>query len=294
MTMIKTRNAAEREILKFIQTRHRFTNQDVADNCGASDWVRINFLNSLRYDGFVTVCGKEGNTKIFTAHSPRVAETIKEKVPGRTLTEATFQEQLGERPSKALDSTAVDITASLTEIGPCSDDEKEIWKFVSARDYFSFADIANVCPVESVGRRFIQRLRRAGLLRDCGRKLGVRLMTVRKTIEIRENAKDKRTTKEGAVWSAIRQLRRFRPVDLFAALSPARQDISQDFILEYCRTLRRASYLRTASRTRNLMAETPLVLIKNTGPLPPQKRSMTVVIDTNDDKIVYAPGGRLS
>ncbi len=293
MNKVTPRNAAETEILEFIQTRLRFTNQDVAEHCKASDWVRTNFLNTLRHNGFVTVCGMEGNTKIFTAHSPRETQTVVTSSKGKDLGAAAYQTKLSELMGKMHGTDAAGASAELSEIGPFNEDEQAIWDFVSGRDYFTFADAAAVCPVESVRRRFFKRLRQSGVLRDCGRRLGVRLMTVRKTVEIRENAKDMRSTKDGAIWSAIRQMRRFRPVDLYAALSPARSDISQKDILDYCRTLRLAGYLRTSARTRVLKNETPLSLMKNTGPLPPQKRSMTVVIDTNDDKIVYAPGGRL-
>ncbi|WP_027237266.1 hypothetical protein [Leisingera caerulea] len=290
MIRITTRNAAEKEILEFIQTRLRFTHQDVATYCEASDWARQNFLRSLQRKGLVTECGKEGSTQYYTVWGKDEAADIIAAAQGRELDTAWSQERLSKLLEK-MRQNGTEVELPTTE--PRGPEEQQIWKYVSERPYFTSADVASICASEAIRTRFLNRLKQAGIMRVWGRSQGKTFLTVKSPAEARKDAKGKRGTKEGSIWSAMRQQKRFRPIDLFAALSPARPDISQKCILDYCRTLRRAGYLRTAARTRILQNETPLVLMKNTGPLPPQKRSMTVVIDTNDDKIVYAPGGRL-
>lgn len=290
MNKITTSNPAEKEILEFIQTRLRFTHQDVAAHCEASDWARQNFLRELQRRGVVNEAGREGNTQFYTAWGHDEAKDIIAAANGHELDTAWSQTRLGKLLDKMRASGA---EVELPSAEPRTPEEQAIWKYISERPYFTNDDVATICASETIRTRFLNRLKQSGVMRVWGRSEGKAFLTVKTPEEARQEAKSKRATKEGALWTAIRQQRRFRPVDLLAALSAARPDISQKFILDYCRTLRRAGYVRTASRTRNLKTETPLVLIKNTGPLPPQKRSMTVVIDTNDDKIVYAPGGRL-
>ncbi|AHD03089.1 hypothetical protein [Leisingera methylohalidivorans] len=290
MIQAATRNAAEKEILEFIQTRLRFTHHDVATYCEASDWTRQNFLRALQRQGVVTECGRNGTTQFYTVWGVDEAKKIMAAATGHELDTAWSRNRLDQLLGK-MRETGADIELPSAE--PRSLEEQQIWKYISERPYFTTADVETICASETIRTRFLSRLKQTGVMRVWGRSKGKVFFSVKSPEEAREDAKDKRSTKEGAVWTAIRHQKRFRPVDIFAALAPARPDIPQRFIVEYCRILRRAGYLRTAARTRNLMADTSLFLMKNTGPLPPQKRSMTVIIDTNDDKIVYAPGGRL-
>ncbi|MEP4039060.1 transposase domain-containing protein [Pseudophaeobacter sp.] len=146
-----------------------------------------------------------------------------------------------------------------------------------------------------VHTRFMGRLRKHGIIREWSRSQGKIFYTAKQPEALRDQAKAERASDEGAIWTAIRHQKKFRPVDLFAALSPARPDITQGDILSYCRVLRTAGYLRASARTRSrkMSPDTSLILTRNTGPLPPQQKRMTVVIDSNEDKIIYASGGRL-
>ena len=290
MNQVATRNAAEKEILEFIRTRLRFTHHEVATHCEASDWARQNYLRALQRKGMVTECGKDGSVQFYTVWGVDQANDITAAANGRELDTAWSQNRL----AKLLDrirQAGTDIELPTAE--PRDPEERAIWIYISERPYFTSADVASICASETIRTRFLNRLKQTGVMRVWGRSQGKTFLTVKTREEARQDAKGKRGTKEGAIWSAIRQQRRFRPVDLFAALSPARPDISQKYILDYCRMLCRAGYLRNAARARGMKNETPLFLIKITGPLPPQRRNMTVVIDANDDKIVNAPGGCL-
>lgn len=288
--MITPRNAAEQEILEFIQTRLRFTQKEVATYCEASDWVRQNFLRALQRKGVITECGKDRHAQFYTAWGAEEAKEIIDAANGQELDTAWAQARLSKLLARMHQTeTAIELPTA----EPRGPEEQAIWKYISERTYFTSDDVASICASETIRARFLARLKQAGIVRVWGRSQRKTFLTVKTQEEARKDAEGKRQTKEGAIWSAIRLQRRFRPVDLFAALSPARPDISQVYIRDYCKTLRLAGYLRTAARTRVLKNDTPLVLTKNTGPLPPKKRSMTVVIDSNEDKIVYAPGGRL-
>ena len=286
MITVTTRNAAEKEILEFIQTRLRFTHHEVATHCEASDWARENFLRALQRQGVVTECGRDGCTRFYTVWGVDEAKEIIAAANGRELDTAWSLQRLDQLLGK-MRETGAEVEIPTPE--PSSPEERQIWKYISERPYFTSADVAAICAAEAIRTRFLNRLKQTGVLRVWGRSEGKTFLTVKTPQEARQDAKGKRGTKDGAIWTAMRQQRRFRPIDLYAALSPARPDISQEYILKYCRTLRLAGYLRIAARTRVLKAETSLFLMKNTGPLPLQKRTITVVIDSNSGKIVYAP-----
>lgn len=257
------RDPAEQKILEFICAQERFTYSDVAEHCDTSSWARRVFLKELQRQGMIKPCAREGKVQYFAVIRPKDDAS-------RSLIE-------------------------LPPIQPNGAEEKAIWTYIHDHAYFTFEDIARVCVVGAVRTRFMGRLRKHGIIREWSRSQGKIFYTAKQPEDLRDQAKAERASDEGAIWTAIRHQKKFRPVDLFAALSPARPDISQGDILSYCRVLRTAGYLRASARTRSrkMGPETSLILTRNTGPLPPQQKRMTVVIDSNEDKIIYASGGRL-
>ncbi|MFV1492372.1 hypothetical protein VWX97_15565 [Phaeobacter sp. JH18-32] len=265
MNMQLLRGPCEQSVLKFIKSRDRFTYSEVAEHCPGTKSEREIFLRSLLRDGTVKPCGREKNVRFYRYDPPQA------NISGAT----------------GLETPAA--------FGPKCDEERQIWSFIHDRIYFTIEDLASVCAVGAIRTRFVSELRRHEIIREWGRSDGKIFYTTKTRQEAREHAKSMRATADGAIWITIRQQKKFRPIDIFAALSPARPDVSKDDILAYCRVLRAAGYLRPSARTRSreMQDDTLLILIRDTGPLPPQKKRMTVVVDSNEDKIVYAPGGRL-
>jgi hypothetical protein len=258
---------AEQKILEFICAQDRFTYSDVAEHCDTSSWARRIFLRELQRDGVIKASAREGKTQYFAVV--------------RTDVRAVLQGN--------------ESSIKLPPVEPHGAEEKAIWTYIHDHAYFTFEDIARVCVVGAIRTRFMGRLRKHGIIREWSRSQGKIFYTAKQPEDLREQAKAVRASDEGAIWTAIRHQKKFRPVDLFAALSPARPDITQGDILSYCRVLRTSGYLRASARTRSrkMCPETSLILTRNTGPLPPQQKRMTVVIDSNEDKIIYASGGRL-
>ncbi|MFV1599280.1 MULTISPECIES: hypothetical protein [Phaeobacter] len=284
-------NSAEQEILDYISTRLRFTHAEVATYCGASEWTRQNYLRALQRQGVVRECGKDGYATFYTVFDPVEAQQLAGTGNPHELDAERSKKRLA-----ALIETMNETGPNHLEMPspePRSPEEAQIWKYINDLAYFTTKDLETVCAAETIRTRFFQRLRQSKAVRVFGRGNGETYYTTRSPSEVRDSAKSKRDSVEGIMWTAIRRQKRFRPIDLFAAIVPARPDITQKAILAYCRTLRLAGYLRAAANNRGLGEDTPLRLIKDSGPLPPVKRSMTVVVDSNDEKIVYAPGGRL-
>ncbi|UWQ76802.1 hypothetical protein [Leisingera sp. M658] len=302
MTQVTARDAAETEILEFIQTRLRFTRKELNEHCSASNWKQENFLRELTRRGVVSKCESVGKKRYYTAFgADQTAETVAEATmqsPVSTLGTSHHEHSSGEadRQLERLLKKMQDTPKTEMEflpVKPETPEEQHIWDYISGRPYFSRSDVEMACASEIIRRRFLRRLQDAGIMRAWGSSQGRTLFTVKTAEEAREIAKDKRGSLEGIIWTAIRHQKRFKPLDLFAALAPARPEITLQLIVGYCRMLRLSGYIRVSARTRNLNADTPLFLIKNTGPLPPQKKRMTVIVDANDDRIIYAPGGRL-
>lgn len=259
------RTPAELEIFNFILSRAKFTYAEVAEHCDTSDWARLVFLRMLQRIGLVAPCCKEGRTQFYSV-----------------------------TPSSE-PSTALSELATLPPPEPKSDEEKAIWNFVTERPYFTFEDVAMVCVIGAIRTRFMGLLKKHDLIREWGRSDGKVFYTTKTQEELRELAREARETPEGVIWTAVRHQKKFRPIDLYAAIAPARPDIEQSQILAYCRLLRKSGYLRASARlkSRKLSTGTGLLLVRNTGPLPPAEKRVSVVIDGNEDKIVYALGGRL-
>ncbi len=288
---IAARNGAEQEILDFVRSRLRFTNTEIDDHCGVSIWTRENYIRALLRNGQVTKCGRDGATQYFTVWGAEKAAELEAQAQHGPIDAEWSKTRLLSLLAKLGEGAA---PVELPTPEPRGAEETVIWDFISGRAYFTLADVAAICPVEATRHRYLSRLKNSKAIRVWGRSEGKVFYTAKTPEEARSHAKGMRDTCEGAMWTAIRHQKRFRPIDLFAALAPARPDISQKQLLAYCRTLRTAGYLRVSARTRHLKEGTPLILLKDTGPLPPRKQSMTVVIDPNEEKIVYAPGGRLA
>lgn len=261
------RDPSEQKILKYICAQDRFTYSDVAEHCDTSSWARRIFLKELQRQGMVVPSAREGKTQYF--------EVV--RTDGRAVLK-------GDEGS-----------IKLPPVEPCGQEEQAIWAYIHDHAYFTFEDIARVCVVGAIRTRFMGRLRKHSIIREWSRSQGKIFYTAKQPEDLRDQAKAERASDEGAIWTAIRHQKKFRPVDLFAALSPARPDITQGDILNYCRILRTSGYLQASARTRSrkMSPDTSLILTRNTGPLPPQQKRMTVVIDSNEDKIIYASGGRL-
>jgi len=100
-------------------------------------------------------------------------------------------------------------------------------------------------------------------------------------------------SKEGRIWCAIRSARKFTPLDLRFSLSQGAEAISLEDIQRYCSMLARAGYLSVLRKARPDKYIARYQLTNNSGPMPPVEKRVTVVIDTNKERIVYAPGGLL-
>ncbi|PTE20247.1 hypothetical protein C5F48_18600 [Cereibacter changlensis JA139] len=101
--------------------------------------------------------------------------------------------------------------------------------------------------------------------------------------------KDRGSQVSQQLWTAMRGLKSFTPVDL---ASHCRADLRVDLreASAYCQTLLRAKYLRVSRTAVPGKREATYRLVKNTGPRAPREKRVAAVWDPNDSAYSYVPG----
>jgi len=172
--------------------------------------------------------------------------------------------------------------------------EREILDYMKEHPRVTSKDIAQNCSVGEVARlRAFRNLRRAGVVKEAGRDGKAWLWSVFELGDIQVRAAQKRSGKDGAIWAAMRTLNVFCPEDIMTALAGGGLDITRSDIQSYCTTLVQSKYLSVLARAKPGTSSARYRLVKNTGPLPPVRKRMTVLVDPNEDRIVFAAGERI-
>jgi len=287
---VHVRHGVEQELLDFMRSQLRFTELDVATHCSAKDNVRDRFLQMMRESGAIVSCGSDGRQHFLTTWGEAEAENIEALAKTGSLSEKTSHARLLTLIEIA---SAEGVHVDIPTRTPRSPEEAKIWRYIAKRPYFTTADVEAVFPLDPIMRTgFLRRLKAAKLIRYWGRDGAKVYYTTQSARDGRDAARDLRATVEGAIWTAIRIKKRFRPSDILTALRQSREEITMGDVTRYCRTLILAGFIKPPKPTTRITGDTPLLLINNAGPLPPQKRSMTVIVDPNEDKIVYSPMGQ--
>lgn len=100
-----------------------------------------------------------------------------------------------------------------------------------------------------------------------------------------------RQTPAGNMWTAMRGLGSFTPVDLAAHASTEEVQVTLDAARAYARALARGGYLRIVRKAIPGKREAIYRLVRNTGPLAPRERRVTLLYDANQDAFVGGPEG---
>lgn len=93
------------------------------------------------------------------------------------------------------------------------------------------------------------------------------------------------------MWTAMRGLKTFQPLDVAAHATTEAVQISEAEASDYCRLLTRAGYLKPVRKAVPGRASAVYRLIKDTGPKPPRERRVRAVYDDNLGAFAHIPGG---
>ena len=175
---------------------------------------------------------------------------------------------------------------------PKTETEQNIWGYINSRDKFSYAELEAHFPIPRYTiRTLVRQMKRMGCIRVAQTKGNRVYYTAKSVINEIENKVQKRSSPEGAMWTAIRMLGPYTAEDVACSLSGTDLNLSQQQVKTYMQRLLSAGYLRVVRRaTPDRGREAVYLLINDTGPLPPIIRRKRVIIDQNEERVVFVEG----
>ncbi|WIY25035.1 hypothetical protein [Parasedimentitalea psychrophila] len=276
----------EEEIWRFIKSRQVFTHGDVEAFCSAGEWKRTNYLRNLTRLNLVTLYQRKGNIRYYTAQDPATLSGDAAQIDSSALDAQWRSDTLGSRIS-----AAQGITQPVQPWTPETPEDQKLWDLVRGQIRFTRDHVlAQKMAPDNKVTLFLRSLENAGLLRSAGYDNGKPYYTAFSPSEIMHRAKDKRLTKEGRIWTAMRAARKFTIEDLLMTFAGLEDEFSEKNIRSYCSTLQKAGYLKDTRRGRVTAQSLRYHLVRDTGPLPPTVKRVPVVTDANEGRVVYVQG----
>lgn len=276
----------EEEIWRFISSRQVFTHTEVAAFCSAGEWKRTNYLRNLGRLGLVTLYQRKFNIRYYTAQDPASLSGDASEIDNSTQNAQWRADAL-----KSKMSAGQDMPPLVQPWTPETAEDQKLWDFVRGQIRFSrdYVLAQKLAPDNKV-TLFLRSLDRAGLLSSAGYEDSKPYFTTLTSVDIMHRAKDKRLTKEGRIWTAMRAASKFTIEDLLMTFAGLEGEFSEKSIRSYCTTLQKAGYLKDTRRGRVKAQSVRYHLVRDTGPLPPTVKRVPVVTDPNEGRVVYVQG----
>lgn len=163
--------------------------------------------------------------------------------------------------------------------------EAAAWALAQRLGTFGYSEIAaELSTTMAVATRMVGNWLAEGRIRLCGTK------GHRKQFELTEPPAaptDRASLVAAQLWTGMRGLRTFSPVDLAAH---CREDLRVDLVetRAYAQILLRAGYLEVRQTAVPGQREAVYKLIRNTGPQPPRVRRVLAIWDPNEEGFTLA------
>jgi hypothetical protein len=281
---------SEEEIWQFIQARQVFTHADVEAFCSAGDWKRTNYLRSLARLGLVTLYQRKGNVRYYTAQDP-ASLSGDAAVIDTSVMDAHWRSDVLNSKIATFQGTALPLQSWT----PQTPEEQKLWDFVRQQLRFTRDHVlAQKLAPDNKTTLFLRSLESAGLLRSAGYDNGKPYYTAFSPMDIMNRAKDKRLSKEGRIWTAMRAANKFTIEDMLMTFAGFEDEFPEKSIRNYCTTLEKAGYLKDSRRGRTATQSVRYHLVRDTGPLPPTIKRLPVVVDPNEGRVVYVQGEEIT
>ena len=240
------------EIMLLLKQRMMFTRAEIAAETGVPKWAHTLILDELFADGTVRVVGRVGNSDLLSLFATH-------------------------------DSGRIAIASP--------DDFNRLMAFMKSHRKFTRHEFHSVENVSGVAvRRVFTELKTSGILRQVGKSGNLPLYSIYSQEAELKGKADQRLSKEGRMWTAIRIFKVFTPQDLEISLAGTDEPIKPADIQKYCSVLVRAGFLRTLLKAIPGKRPARYQLVRNSGPLPPVRKRVTVVFDPNRECIIQPEG----
>jgi len=276
----------EEEIWRFIRSRQVFTHGEVKLFCSAADWKRTNYLRQLERLHLVALYQRNRNIRYYTAQDPASLSGDAAQIDNSAENAQWRADNL-----KSKMSVGQDLPPPVLPWTPETAEDQKLWDFVRGQIRFTrdYVLAQKLAPDNKV-TLFLRSLERAGLLSSAGYEDSKPYFTTLTSLDIMHRAKDKRLTKEGRIWTAMRAASKFTIEDLLMTFAGLENEFSEKSIRSYCKTLQKAGYLKDTRRGRVKAQSVRYHLVRDTGPLPPTVKRVPVVTDPNEGRVVYVQG----
>ncbi|WP_436399321.1 hypothetical protein [Roseobacter sp. S98] len=174
-------------------------------------------------------------------------------------------------------------------------EKKVMMAYMQRHPMFTNAEVLDQVGGPTVRRNhFLRTLRKEGRMKLVTREGGTPFYSLLKTEERLKRAAKKRRTPEGAIWSAMRAMGRFTQGEIVSSLAATSEPATEADLRKYCSALLDAGYLKVLQKARPMSGRPArYMLLRDTGPLPPEIRRMQVLVDTNEDRVAHVRGARL-
>lgn len=167
--------------------------------------------------------------------------------------------------------------------------EEQAWAFALRVGVFGYAELSAELSISmAVATKLVKDWLEQGRVRVQRGGGG----SVRKMYELTpayREPKDRSSVIAAQLWTAMRGLKRFSPVDL---ASHCREDLRVGVAdaSAYCQSLLKGGYLRVLRTAVPGQREATYQLVVNTGPRAPRERRVVAVWDPNDGAYAYVSG----
>ncbi|WP_056039247.1 hypothetical protein [Loktanella sp. 3ANDIMAR09] len=169
------------------------------------------------------------------------------------------------------------------------------WNMATTLDQFSFMELAaktRLAPgtVTKIVKGWVDE----GKVDACGKgykgRLYFRVKNEHRPPKVVRDERLKQTrTPHDLMWEAMRGLGQFTPRDVVAHATTDWLSVSEDEARDFCRLLLKGGYFKVVEKAIPGKREATYRLRRNTGPLPPRERRVTVVYDPNLNEITHMP-----
>jgi len=177
--------------------------------------------------------------------------------------------------------------------------QEHIWRVImelNQRGAFSLADIVHQTNAskDSVAE-YVGRLRKAGFLAIADetpvnglKRLWYRVVKPRRHApRLRRDGTEMPPTKRENMWRTMRMQRKFSVRDIVVCAATSDVPIRLADAKDYVKNLHKAGYLNVVSKNGNAHV---YMLVKNTGPKPPQVQRVRRIFDPNLNAVVWPEG----
>lgn len=172
-------------------------------------------------------------------------------------------------------------------------DRDAMWAWIREHREFHQLDLyGDSCMNKRSVRQFLISLTNAGILEQNGQTFTLIRDVGKEAPRVRMDGSIVPPTKSERIWRSIRILSQFDARDVLMAANNEEDPITEAYVRDYLRNLKKAGYLSVVRKgDPHRLEKYALVSARYSGPKPPMVQRTTQIFDPNLNKVVWPVGG---